>query len=275
MDTGTLLIHKVWNRIKIDYLRESFIDEYRNLLSLAIGKEYQIVSLIEAFGLIKNNLVGNDSKIIALRHDVDLNNVEANRTFFEAEKKYGAKSSFYFRLSTISAHRDLIRELLDQGFEVGYHFEEGATVAKREKIKNIGDIVKYKKEVQELFINNCNYFRQYFNKNLASVCSHGDWLNNRLKFANHELIDKETLAKVNIEFEAYDTDILSMFDCYVSDVAPYPERWSKNYSLMQALEEKKKKICMLTHEHNWFPGIIPNTMYSIRRAMDEIVYRYF
>lgn len=268
-------INNIWVRIKVDYFRKSLVDEYCKLLDLALEKNYRVISHYEAVQLLRGHHKEEGCKILALRHDVDLNNVKANRAFFEAEKKYGAKSSFYFRLSTASAHRGLIRELIDHGFEVGYHFEEGATVAKREKIKNIGDIFKYKKEVQELFINNCNYFRKHFNKDLASVCSHGDWLNNRLKFTNHELIDKEILAKVNIEFEAYDTELLSMFDCYVSDVAPYPERWSKNYSLMQALEEKKNKICMLTHEHNWFPGIIPNTMYSIRRAMDEIVYRYF
>lgn len=268
-------INKIWFRIKADYFRKSFYNDYCKLLTLALEKNYRITSLRDVYLLLHYSHKVKESKVLALRHDVDNNNVSANRSFFEIEKKYGARSTFYFRLSTVFAHRQLIRELLEQGFEVGYHFEEGATIAKRKKFRSREVVFKHQAEVQEMFMQNCEYFRRHVNPNLTSVCAHGDWLNICLGFTNNELIDKKTLNKVNLEFEAYEPSVVSMFDCYVSDVAPYPERWKENYSLDHAISDEKLKIHLLTHERRWFPGVIPNFLYSIQRAIDEIVYRFF
>lgn len=62
------------------------------------------------------------------RHDIDTD-VGGARAFFEIEKALGIRASYYFRLSTID--RDLMREINSYGSEVGYHYEELATHAKR------------------------------------------------------------------------------------------------------------------------------------------------
>ena len=72
-----------------------------------------------------------EATALILRHDVDIGDAAGNEAMLETEIRNGASATYYFRLSTAGVTRPCIRRMLAQGFQVGYHFEEAATVAKR------------------------------------------------------------------------------------------------------------------------------------------------
>ncbi len=212
-------------------------------------------------------------RIIALRHDVDIPDPAGNAAFHAAELEVGARSTFYFRRSTVGAHATLIRRLLDDGFEVGYHYEEGATIAKRHALANRAAVEARREEVAELLQANCEAFRERWNPGLVSIASHGDWMNRRLGFANHELVTPELLDRCGLRFEAYGDRILGRVDLYVSDVATPPEAWAAGGGLTAAIEAGHTRICVLTHERRWHPDLRAGLAADGDRLADELKYR--
>lgn len=95
-------------------------------VSLALGFCHWTLADLSA-GIAANS-IAPDAKVFVHRHDIDTD-VGGARAFFEIEKALGIRASYYFRLSTID--RDLMREINSYGSEVGYHYEELATHAKR------------------------------------------------------------------------------------------------------------------------------------------------
>jgi hypothetical protein len=211
-------------------------------------------------------------RILAIRHDVDITNVAGNEMFFRAERAADARSTFYFRLSTAAAHRSLIARLLAEGHEVGYHFEEGATLAKRWHAREGRDIVARQAEVTELFIANCERFRREFNPGLASVASHGDWLNRRLGFINNELLDPETLAAAGVRFEAYDEVLMDGAEVYVSDVATGWGGWARGVTLGDAIAAGMSPIYLLAHERRWHTSARANLREDAIRLWETVRY---
>lgn len=211
---------------------------------------------------------------LALRHDVDICDPVGNEAFRAIELDAGARSTFYFRWSTVAAHGDLIRRLLRDDFEVGYHFEEGATVAKRHALASRQAVEARRSEITELLRRNCEVFRDRWNPDLVSISSHGDWANRRLGFANHEFVTPELLAACNLHFEAYGDEILGRVAAYVSDVATPPQEWTGGYGLLEALRDGRAPICMLTHERRWHVNRKASAAADLDRLRDELAYRW-
>ena len=211
---------------------------------------------------------------LALRHDVDIRDLAGNEAFYAAELAVGARSTFYFRLSTVQAHEALIGRLLADGFEVGYHFEEAAALARHEGLGSRDAVEKRRDQIQNLFRRNCDLFRRRWNPALASVASHGDWINRRLGFANHEFLTPELLTSCGLAFEAYSPDILGHVDVYISDVAWAPGTWSRDYGLADALRDGRDPICMLTHERRWHVNRRASASADMSRAIEGLRYRW-
>jgi len=62
-------------------------------------------------------------KCVVLRHDVDKLPENALR-MAELEDRLGVKASYYFRMKKESYDEDVIRQIVDMGHEVGYHYED-------------------------------------------------------------------------------------------------------------------------------------------------------
>lgn len=199
----------LFNLINKYYCFKSCEREYLLFLKRAKEMEYAILSLEEYYDKWTNGKL--NGPVIALRHDVDGSDIRGNEMFFNLEKTCGARATYYFRLLFINKYSKFVDKLFQEGFSVGYHFEEPATFAKLKKLKSRQEVFEYRHEISELFNKNCDYFRLNVNSNLKSVCSHGDWINRKLGFANHELLDYSILEGCRIQFEAYNNALINSF----------------------------------------------------------------
>jgi hypothetical protein len=249
------------------------LSEYGRLIRTATGAGYEAVTL----GRFHEDAAAGPWPVgrrLVLRHDVDIRDPVGNEAFYAAELAAGARSTFYFRLSTVEAHRPLIGRLLRDGFEVGYHFEEAATVARQYGLGSRAAVEERRDQIHDLFRRNCELFRASWNPGLVSVASHGDWINRRLGFVNHEFVSRELLQECGLAFEAYSTEILDRVDVYVSDVASPPAYWSGGYGLADALRDGRDPICMLTHERRWHVDRRASLSADTARTIEGVRYRW-
>lgn len=247
-------------------------DEYSGLLAAAQRAGYELVGLADFHERVTSE--AEDWRVLALRHDVDIRDVEGNNAFYGIEAALGARSTYYFRMSTAGVHADLICRLLRSGFEVGYHYEEGATIAKRHGLASRAAVEERRGEITALFRHNCEEFRGRWNPGLSSVASHGDWINGRLEFANHAFVTRALLAECGLRFEAYADDLMRRFDVYVSDAAQYPGRWAKGYGVDEAIRDGHRRICLLTHERRWHTNLRAGLTADVARAADGVRYEW-
>ena len=245
-------------------------DEYFRLLATARRAGYELLGLEEFQRRAASE--GRDWHALALRHDVDIRDVEGNEAFHAVERAIGARSTSYFRACTAGAHASLILRLLRDGFEVGYHYEEGATIAKWRGLASREAVEELRDEVVALFRHNCAEFRRRWNPGLSSIAAHGDWINGRLGFANHAFVTPQLLSEEGLRFEAYDADFLGQFDVYVSDAARYPDAWANGYGIAEAIRDGRRRICLLTHERRWHANLGAGLAADVRRAADGTRY---
>ena len=178
------------------------------------------------------------ARILALRHDIDVVDVAGNEAFLAAETAVGATATYYLRLATAPAHAGFVGRLHDAGFEVGYHYEEAATLAKRIRARDRAAVDAQRAAVEAAFRGNVDRFRARYAPDLRSVASHGDWMNRALGFRNNEFVTPELLTACGLDFEAYDASVLGRADAYVSDVATPPAVWADGLGLVEAIARR-------------------------------------
>lgn len=259
----------IQHRIRDDLARTDRLAEYEVLLERARSLGYALRSLVE---FDSNPDSTAPTRCMAIRHDVDIADVAGNEAFHAIEQRLGARSTFYFRLSTARAHETLIHRLLGTGFEVGYHFEEAATVAQRHRLRDREAVLRRRDEIVGLFRQNCMAFRRRWNPDLASVASHGDWLNRRLGVTNNEFLTDDILADCGLRFEAYGQRVMGRAEVYVSDVASAPARWARGYGLDDALQAARSPIYLLAHERRWHAAPLAAVRADAERAFAAVRY---
>ncbi len=232
------------------------------------------MSLAEYFRGCHQQVIDDRQKVLCLRHDVDIINPVATKTFFDVELSLGVKATYYIRFYTAGANRKLLEALHDNGFEVGYHYEEIATFVKEHKLRSRKAIYENMERIRARFMENCHVFRERYAQNMTSICGHGDWANVRFSLYNPELITQQMLDGLDLDFEAYQPQLMSLFDVYVSDVANYPQRW-KETSAHDALRDNLKRIYMLTHERFWFTSPFRNSVANFKTLREQVQYRFF
>src|SRR5438105_4034276 len=131
------MVRRIYWRFYQNFLMPSRIPEYRALLSEANAKGYESVTISSLAACASGRAVLPRLALV-LRNDVD-SDVSTARAMFQVERALGIRATYYFRLSTLDAQ--LMRELQDYGNEVGYHYEEVATAAKRYGYRSSADVV--------------------------------------------------------------------------------------------------------------------------------------
>jgi hypothetical protein len=236
-------------RLYSDYLMPSRMSTHEDLLRAAQVAGYMQTSVRQYVELLRG---GRDPhyKVLIHRHDIDTDTRTA-RKLFELEKKYHIKSSFYFRLSTMDIR--LMREIEEYGSEASYHYEELATFAKRNKIKDAADIQRRMPEIRAEFAGNFNWIEQRLGRKMTTVASHGDFANRQLKLNNTlVLADRALRERCGIECETYDALLTDHTDIYISDRPP--PQYYHPLAPIDALQ-RHRRIYLLTHprqcETNW------------------------
>lgn len=189
-------------------------------------------------------------KFIVHRHDIDTD-LRTTRKLFEIEKRHGIKASYYFRLSTLDF--GLMREIEEYGSEASYHYEEVASFAKKNKIKDPALVRDRLPEIRDAFRKNFHWLEQQLGQKLRTVAGHGDFANRRLKVNNTEILaDQQLREECGIECEAYDRGLLDHIDMYIADRPPPQYYWPTSPLNVIGVHSK---ICLVTHprqvETNW------------------------
>ena len=184
-----------------------------------------------------------------MRVDVD-SDPHYCRTFTRVFNENGCRASFYFRLDTID--RDIMRDLQEEGFEVGYHYEELATYAKQKHLKSPEEVMARIEECRALFRENFAHFAQVLGSRPKTVSSHGDFANRKLGITNTVIVNDALKAELGIEAEAYDEDLVAKIDHIIIDSGP-PAWWAPVTPDRAANDHETGNHCMriLLHPRQW------------------------
>jgi hypothetical protein len=236
-------------RLYSDYLMPSRMPTHEDLIRAAQVAGYTQTSVRQYVETLRGGRAPQQ-KVLIHRHDIDTD-LRTARKLFELEKKYHIKSSFYFRLSTLDLR--LMREIEDYGSEASYHYEELATFAKRNKIKDAADIHRRMPEIRAEFEKNFLWIEQRLGRKMTTVASHGDFANRQLKLNNTVVLaDRALRERCGIECETYDQHLIDHTDIYISDRPP--PQYYHPVAPVDALR-RHRRIYLLTHprqcETNW------------------------
>lgn len=241
------------NKLYSDYLMPSRLQDYENLIIAIKDAGYNQTSVRSAWSSIQS--AGKLNGIFVHRHDIDTDIATAKK-MFDIERKHGAKSSFYFRLSTLNV--SFMREIEEYGSEASYHYEELATYAKNNHIKS-PDVLRTKVALMQAdFFENLQKIRRITGLSCKTVASHGDFANRKIGLINNFILnDYDFRNKCDIEVESYDVELMRHFDFRASD-RPYPAFWSP-LSPFKAIADKANNIFLLTHPRQWCSNIMANS----------------
>lgn len=267
---GEINMNSVCWRIYGDYLMKNRFGLYRNILEAAIAKGYEHLSMIQFYHLIKEGKLTADKKIFIHRHDIDTDKAAAI-VFFEIEKSLHIKGSYYFRLSTLDI--PLMRKINGYGSEASYHYEELATYCKQKRIKEESRVLQSMSIIKENFKTNFSIIEKQLGYKMQTVASHGDFVNRKLKIANHFLMQEDLRNELGILAESYDHVFTENFSLKISDKEA-PVYFTPMHPL-HAIEQNHPVICLLTHPRQWRTNFIVNTADNFFRLKEEICYRYF
>lgn len=256
----------MFRRLYCDYLMPSQLAAYEQLVCSAKRAGYRQTSVRHYHDMVKQR-APLPERVIVHRHDIDTD-LRTTRKLFDIEKKYGVISSFYFRLSTLDI--ELMRQIEDYGSEASYHYEELATFAKQNRIKDAAAVRERLPEIRTDFIANFSRIEQRMGRKLRTVAGHGDFANRQLKVANTEILaDPELRQRCGIEVESYDRILMENIDIYITDRPP-PQCYHPT-SPLEALGQYRR-IYLLTHprqvETNW----TANTKENLCRFYEQLTW---
>lgn len=160
-------------------MRDFTLKAYRKLLTAFLDTGYQLMTFHE-FLACKDG-----AGTVGLRHDVDEKAWNALK-MARVEHALGVKSTYFFRIVRQSNVPEVIKEIVDLGHEIGYHYEDLATAE--------GDMDK----ATASFEQNLSYFRQYYP--VRSVCMHGS---STSKYDNRTIWDEHKLSDFGLIGEPY------------------------------------------------------------------------
>jgi hypothetical protein len=253
-------------RLYADYLMPSRLTTHEDLIRAAQVAGYTQTSVRDYVATLRG---GRDPqhKVLIHRHDIDTD-LRTARKLFELEKKYHIQSSFYFRLSTMDIR--LMREIEEYGSEASYHYEELATFAKRNKIKDRAELQRRMPEIRDEFVRNFEWIEQRLGGKLTTVASHGDFANRQLKLNNTEVLaDPALRARCGIECETYDQILTDHTDIYISDRPP--PQYYHPVTPIDALR-RHRRIYLLTHPRQCETNWTANTKDNLHRFYEGLTW---
>ncbi|THC42563.1 hypothetical protein [Massilia sp. Mn16-1_5] len=242
-------MNAILNRLYGDYLMPSQLPAYEDLVRAAKQAGF-VQTSVRCYHDMVSKGQALPERVMVHRHDID-SDLRTTRKLFELEKKYGIKSSFYFRLCTLDV--GLMREIEEYGSEASYHYEELATYAKKNRIRCAEPLRARLPEIRKDFMTNFERIEQRVGIKLRTVAGHGDFANRILKVNNTEILaDEELRRRCGIEVESYDRILMEHVDIYIADRPP-PQFYHPT-SPHKALRGHRR-IYLLTHprqvETNW------------------------
>lgn len=268
-DSAGALFQYSYERLRREYFMRPRLHEFDALLQFLKSHGYVIFNVLDFAEVIKTN-VERPPKCCIMRIDVD-SDPNFCLQLSNVLRKNGCAASFYFRLCTMD--QTIMRELADFGFEIGYHYEELATFAKKYHLKSRHDVIARIDECRSEFRKNFAYFSNVLGSSPVTVASHGDFANRKLAQNNTIIVDEAIRRDLAIYAEAYDDDLVSAFDHSIIDSGP-PGSWYPDSPQHLAMEAKENSHCMriLIHPKPWRNNFYWNTRQIIERIVEGVLY---
>ncbi len=258
----------VIDRLYRNFLLPSRLDDLGRLLETALQDGYDIHPLGEFWRLSEKGKQRPPGKHLLLRHDIDTGLATA-RDIWKLERSLGVQGSFFFRLSTVEP--GFMREIASAGGEVGYHYEELATVSKQRGLRSSDGLPAIMAEIALLFVAHLESLREKTGLPLTVAAAHGDWFNRRLGVSNEVILhDARLRERARIELEAYDGQLTALIDTRISDqgaVLWTPEEPGPS------IENGTPVVQLLLHPREWRADMRANLAEDARRAFEGLRFR--
>ena len=252
-------LKSIKRRLYADFFRPSKEVEYERIIKTAKEKGYEFHTILSFEDVLKTGIDKN-KKYLILRRDIDTADFYILRKFIEIEKKYGARSTSYFRWNTINTK--LMADIENVGGESSYHYEEIASFCYQHKIRKKEVAIERMEEIRDLFITNIEKFRKKTGMNCLTVASHGDYVNTKFQFQNKELMNERVRKEAGIIREAYDSEHMSALTFRIADQVEGDNTTTK---VIEALERGEHVLEFLTHPRQWNSPICVNLKEEINR----------
>ena len=237
-----------WYRSYSNFLMPTRLDAYYDLLQNALDHGYKAHSILSFWQLLRNGGLAPTVKYLILRHDIDNTDVPTTRRFWEIERRLGLTSTYYFRLSTLAL--SLMKDMHLSGFEVSYHYEELATVAKEKGLTRPEQIDCALPYMRLRFKQNLFSLRQSTGLSMVTVAAHGDFVNRKLGIPSTIILKDEAFRKeLSIECEAYDEILMRHVSTWHSEKG-YPHFWGSE-DPVNAIQRGESVVHVLTHPRQW------------------------
>jgi hypothetical protein len=264
-----LTLRPVKHRLYGDFVMPSRLDRYRELLELALGADYKVVSIEHFWSLITQDSVDPAARYLILRHDIDTDPATAGE-MLAIERSVGATGSYFFRLSTFDL--ELAEQMSEAGACVGYHYEELATLAKERRVHRVSDAEQLVPEAQDRFRQNLERLRRQSGLPMSVAASHGDFVNRALGLPNWTILkDLEIRRQANVELEAYDAAFMDRVTSRHSDTH-HPRYWIPG-SPAPAIVAGRPVVYVLVHPRHWRVARSINARDDLRRVAEGLAYR--
>lgn len=257
------------HRIYGDYLMASRMNAYEALLQAAAEAGYTHLTLSEYYALLTAGTLDPAKKYFLHRHDID-SDISTARRFFEAEKKYGIKTSYYFRLCTWAP--ELMEEIHAYGSEATYHYEELAQYCKDHNIHDAEKAKAVYPEVRDVFRSNFKRLAATLSYPMKSIASHGDFVNRKLGISNYAFVTRELMDELGIVFECYEDRLLQSFTSIHSDTMP--PAFYRPANPHEAIKRGDRVVYLLTHPRHWHTAVWENTKDNVFRFYEGLKYRF-
>lgn len=211
------------------------------------------------------------SKIVILRHDIDLKKKQAT-VFAGLESELKIKATYYFRAVKYIFDPEIIKQVAALGHEIGYHYED-LSMAK-------GD---HKKAIK-LFERNLELFRQYYP--VETICMHGKSLS---KYDNksiwnyydfkHYCIIGEPYFSLNFDEFLYLTDTAQRWNgshIAIRDKVKsrYNFSFKTTFDILNNIDRLPDKIMLTVHPDRWTDNPFEWYRINFTVALKNLIKKY-
>lgn len=244
------------------------LKDYEEIIRSAVTNGYEVCSVSDFYN---RYVVGKENlpkRVMILRHDIDYKN-PGTRKMFEIESKYGVRSTYYFRDSTVE--EELVNVIHRGGADVGYHYETIAYLVQNGTIRRKNDIDI--NAARENFKNEFESFQKRVGFGVDTCAAHGAPENIKLGVSNNIIFEDIDPQLLGVRFEAYDPNLIAKISCYTSDSGiMYNYGYAYSTQPLEAIQKGEQVICFLSHPNHWYMSFYERLKKLVRMVIGKGIY---